>query len=154
MAIAPVEKDAEAKPAAPRDNFDIPGPIRRTGRRGRARVGKLETEVTSYKELSEQWNKKRGDEQQLQIHLQKVATHLADLDRRATGIANTMNRIRAIIGDDDAATRRFAPPETPYYVQSLAKTFTRRAVDMSKLTTDAAIASRTSIRRWSKLTAI
>ena len=83
VALAPVGKDAEAKPAAPRDSFDIPWP----DSPGQAAAGeleweKLETEVTSYKELSEQWNKKRGEEQQLHIHLQKLATHLSDLDAR------------------------------------------------------------------------
>ena len=50
-----------------------------------------------------------------------------------------MNRIHTIIGDDNTANAPvFAPPETPYYVQSLAKTYTLRSVDLSRLTTEAA----------------
>ena len=137
--VARVDKDVEAKPAAPRDSLEIPWP----DSPGQAASGeleweKLDTEVRSYKEESQKWDKKRREEQQLRIHLQKVATHLMDLDRRASGIANTMQRIRNIIGDDNAANAPvFAPPETPRYVQSLAKTFTLRSRDMSNLTTEA-----------------
>ncbi len=99
---------------------------------------RLDSTVREYIDQSGQWDKLRQQEQNQRLHLESVWSKLEDVDRRATAVADTMHRIRKTIGDDNTNNAAvFAPVETPRYVQSLAKTFSLRSRDMSRLSTQA-----------------
>jgi tetratricopeptide (TPR) repeat protein len=64
----------------------------------------------------------------------KVGTDLQNLQNRAEAVARTMNKIRGIIGDQNADNADvFAPPETPRWNQSLSKTYTLRSGELGRL---------------------
>ena len=128
-----------AQVATTRDSFDLPWP----SPQGDAVSGeldweKLNTTIREHNKLYNEWKRERQQYQEMCIHLTKVGSHLQDLERRAGGVARTMSQIQGIIGDDNANNAQvFAPPETPRWVQSLAKTYTLRSGDMSRLGTKA-----------------
>ncbi len=128
-----------AQVATTRDSFDLPWP----SPQGDAVSGeldweKLNTTIREHNKLYNEWKRERHRYQEMCIHLTKVGSHLQDLERRAGGVARTMSQIQGIIGDDNANNAQvFAPPETPRWVQSLAKTYTLRSGDMSRLGTKA-----------------
>ena len=128
-----------AQATAVHDSFDIPWP----SQQGDAVSGeldweKLNTTIREHNKLHKDWQRERQRYREICTHLNKVGSHLQDLERRATSVATTMSKIRGVIGDDNANNADvFAPPETPRYVQSLAKTYTLRSGDMSRLGTKA-----------------
>jgi tetratricopeptide (TPR) repeat protein len=128
-----------AQAATARDSFDIPWP----SPQGDAVSGeldweKLNTTIREHNKLHKDWQRERQRYREICTHLNKVGSHLQDLERRASSVATTMSKIRGVIGDDNANNADvFAPPETPRYVQSLAKTYTLRSGDMSRLGTKA-----------------
>jgi Tfp pilus assembly protein PilF len=128
-----------AQAATARDNFDIPWPSPQVDTvSGDLDWEKLDTTIREHNKLYKDWQRERQQYQEMCIHLTKVGSHLQDLERRASGVARTMSQIQGIIGDDNANNAQvFAPPETPRWVQSLAKTYTLRSGDMSRLGTKA-----------------
>jgi len=128
-----------AQAAAARDSFDIRWP----SSQGDAVSGeldweKLNTTIREHNKLHKDWQRERQRYREICTRLNKIGSHLQDLERRAGSVATTMSKIRGVIGDDNANNADvFAPPETPRYVQSLAKTYTLRAGDMSRLGTKA-----------------
>lgn len=122
-------------PPATRDGFDIPWPTA-----GRNSVGdeidweKLDRIIREHNTLHEQWKKQRENFTKFTEHLITVGTKLENLQIRAESVGRTMSKIRGIIGDDNADNADvFAPPETPRWNQSLAKTYTLRAGEMGRL---------------------
>jgi tetratricopeptide (TPR) repeat protein len=128
-----------AQVATARDSFDVPWP----SPQGDAVSGeldwkKLNTTIREHNKLHKDWQRERQRYREICTRLNKIGSHLQDLERRAGSVATTMSKIRGVIGDDNANNADvFAPPETPRYVQSLAKTYTLRAGDMSRLGTKA-----------------
>jgi tetratricopeptide (TPR) repeat protein len=138
--IASINGSASAAPAPTRsDSFAIPWPAAQAeAPADELEWERLDSTVREYIDQSGQWDKLRQQEQNQRSHLESVWSRLEDLDRRATAVADTMHRIRKTIGDDNTNNAAvFAPVETPRYVQSLAKTFSLRARDMSRLSTQA-----------------
>jgi tetratricopeptide (TPR) repeat protein len=129
-----------AQSSAPRDSFDIPWPSSKGDRPpDELDWEKLDNTIREHNRLYDQWEKQRQKQQEIRNHLTAVATHLEDLARRATAVGQTMNQIRSVLGDENSDNAQiFAPPETPHYVQSLAKTYSLRNRDMSRLSTKAA----------------
>jgi tetratricopeptide (TPR) repeat protein len=129
-----------AQRPAPRDSFDIPWPSSKGDRTpDELDWEKLDNTIREHNRLYEQWEKQRQKQQEIRNHLTAVAMHLEDLTRRATAVGQTMNQIRSVLGDENSDNAQiFAPPETPHYVQSLAKTYSLRNRDMSRLNTKAA----------------
>jgi tetratricopeptide (TPR) repeat protein len=129
-----------ADPPGGRDGFDIPWPTA-----GRNSVGdeidweKLDRIIREHNTLHEQWKKQRENFTNFTEHLMTVGTQLQNLQNQAEKVAWTMSKIRGIIGDDNADNADvFAPPETPHWNQSLAKTYTLRAGEMGRLNARAA----------------
>jgi tetratricopeptide (TPR) repeat protein len=118
-----------------RDSFDIPWPNpQRDSIAEQMDWEKLDSIIREHNKLFEQWKRQRHNYQELANHLMKVGNDLQGLQNRADSVAHTMNKIRGAIGDqnaDDADV--FAPPETPRWVQSLAKTYTLRTGEMDRL---------------------
>jgi tetratricopeptide (TPR) repeat protein len=130
---------APIPPPARSDSFTIPWPTAQAeAAADELEWERLDTTVREYIDQSGQWDKLRQQEQNQRLHLESVWSKLEDVDRRATAVADTMHRIRKTIGDDNTNNAAvFAPVETPHYVQSLAKTFSLRTRDMSRLSTQA-----------------
>jgi len=129
-----------AHASTPRDSFDIPWPDPQAQTPpDELDWEKLDNTIREHNNLYGQWEKQRQKQQEICRHLASVATHLEDLERRATAAGQTMNQIRSVLGDENSDNAQiFAPPETPRYVQSLAKTYSLRTRDISRLTTKAA----------------
>jgi Flp pilus assembly protein TadD len=118
-----------------RDSFDIPWP----SGQGDAAIDQLDWEklnniISEHNKLFEQWKRQRQRYQELNLHLKQVSDKLENFQRRADAIQHTMNKIHGVLGDQNTENAPvFAPPETPRYVQSLAKNYTLRMRDMSWL---------------------
>jgi hypothetical protein len=121
--------------STPRDNFDIPWP----GSLGDAASApadpeKLDKIIHEHNKLFADWKRERHRHDELVNNLNKVAGNLQRLQNRADAVGRTMNKIRGIIGDQNADNADvFAPPETPRWNQSLAKTYTLRTGEMGRL---------------------
>jgi tetratricopeptide (TPR) repeat protein len=129
-----------SNPSNARDGFDIPWPTP-----GRNSVGdeidweKLDRIIREHNDLHEKWKMQRENYTKFTDHLMTVGTNLQNLQNRAESVGRTMSKIRGIIGDDNADNADvFAPPETPHWNQSLAKTYTLRAGEMGRLNAKAA----------------
>jgi tetratricopeptide (TPR) repeat protein len=118
-----------------RDSFDIPWPTaQRDAIAEQMDWEKLDHIIGEYKQLYERWLKQRHNYQEFANRLTQIATDLQHMQARADAVEHTMNKIRGIIGDQNADNADvFAPPETPRYVQSLAKTYTLRSGEMGRL---------------------
>ena len=131
---------AASKASNARDAFDIPWPTP-----GQNHVGdeidweKLDRIIGEHNKLHEKWKQQRENYTKFTNHLITVGTNLQNLQNRAETVGRTMSKIRGIIGDDNADNADvFAPPETPRWNQSLAKTYTLRAGEMGRLNAKAA----------------
>ncbi|HEV7999609.1 MAG TPA: hypothetical protein VGP63_07005 [Planctomycetaceae bacterium] len=128
------QPDSRTK-ATPRDNFDIPWP----GSLGDAASApvdpeKLDKIIHEHNKLFADWKRERHRHDELVNHLNKAAGNLQRLQDRADAVGRTMNKIRGTIGDQNTDNAEvFAPPETPRWNQSLAKTYTLRAGEMGRL---------------------
>jgi Tfp pilus assembly protein PilF len=128
--------DPDPAPASPpHDSFDIPWPTaQRDVISEHMDWEKLDSIIREHNKLFEQWKKQRHNYQEFSNHLVKVGTDLQNLQNRAEAVARTMNKIRGIIGDQNADNADvFAPPETPRWNQSLSKTYTLRSGEMGRL---------------------
>jgi tetratricopeptide (TPR) repeat protein len=126
---------AASKGSNARDGFDIPWPTP-----GQNHVGdeidweKLDRIISEHNKLHEKWKQQRENYVKFTNHLIEVGTKLQQLQNRAETVGRTMSKIRGFIGDDNADNADvFAPPETPRWNQSLAKTYTLRAAEMGRL---------------------
>jgi tetratricopeptide (TPR) repeat protein len=127
------------QPPTPHDSFDIPWPtVQRDVIAEHRDWEKLEGIHREYKQLYEQWGQQVNDYRGIATRLNQIAINLQNLSTRAENVGRQMEKIRAIIGDQNAANAEvFAPLETPWFVQSLAKTFTLRSYEIEQLNTDA-----------------
>jgi Flp pilus assembly protein TadD len=131
--------DSEPKSAAPDnappDKLDIPWPsLPRDSASESVDAGKLDKIMREHNKLFADWKRERHHHDDLVNHLNKVAGNLQRLQNRADAVSGTMNKIRGIMGDSNADNADvFAPPETPRWNQSLAKTYTLRTAEMGRL---------------------
>jgi hypothetical protein len=118
-----------------RDSFDIPWPTpQRDSIADQMDWEQLDKIIGEYKRLYERWLKQRKSYGEFTNRLTQIATDLQHLQDRADVVERTMNKIRGVIGDQNAENAEvFAPPETPRSVHSLAKTYTLRTVEMGRL---------------------
>lgn len=133
--IASADGGGSSPTPTSRDHLDIPWPNPQADTASDdLDWEKLDNTIREHNKLYEQWKRQRNKYQELSIHLMKVANHLEDLQRRATAVGRTMSRIQGFLGDANTENAPvFAPPETPRWVQSLAKNYTLRMGDMSRL---------------------
>jgi tetratricopeptide (TPR) repeat protein len=129
------DQTATDSKAPSRDNFDIPWPTR-----DRDSIGeqmdreKLDKIIREHNKQHAQWMRQRQTYTELCNKLNKISTNLQSLQSRAESVGYTMNKIRGIIGDQNADNADvFAPPETPRWNQSLAKTYTLRTAELGRL---------------------
>jgi tetratricopeptide (TPR) repeat protein len=127
------------QPPTPHDSFDIPWPtVQRDVIAEHRDWEKLENIHREYQQLYVRWGQQVNDYRGVATRLNQIAINLENLSTRAENVGRQMARIRAIIGDQNAANAEvFAPLETPWFVQSLAKTFTLRSYEIEQLNADA-----------------
>jgi tetratricopeptide (TPR) repeat protein len=125
--------------SAPRDNFDIPWPTpQRDAISDQMDWEKLDSIIREYKQLYGQWGQQVQRYKEITGRLTQLANKLQNLQDRADKVSHTMDKIRGIVGDQNADNAEvFAPLETPRYVQSLPKTYTLRAADLAGLGVEA-----------------
>ena len=94
---------------------------------------KLDRIIREHNRLHDQWNRQREYYTKLTEQLMTIGTRLQHLQSRAETVGRTMDKIRGVIGHNADNADVFAPPETPRWNQSLAKTYTLRAGEMGRL---------------------
>jgi tetratricopeptide (TPR) repeat protein len=118
-----------------RDAFDIPWPTRERDSTGEPiDWEKLDKIIREHNKQYAQWQRQRHTYTELCNKLNKISSNLENLQSRSESVGHTMTKIRGIIGDQNADNADvFAPPETPRWNQSLAKTYTLRTAELGRL---------------------